>query len=1482
MPRMPLQPCDHCCSNTSSNVTSASENIKLKIMEDKLRNDFANKEHTHEQYLTEEQILEKHYTKEETDSAIQKAAIEGKVDLTGYATEEWVESKKYLTEHQDISGKQDNIEDLEDIREGAALGKTALQEIPAEYITEEELEAKQYLTEHQSLEGYAKESFVEQKVAELVDSAPETLNTLNELAVAINNHEDAYGALLETVGNKADKVHTHEEYLTEEQILEYHYTKEQVDAKIPSLDGYAKTEDIPTDYLKESDLEDYSKFSGSYNDLTDKPEIPSIEGLATENFVKEEINKIEITEAYDDSEIRGLIDEKAGKEHTHEQYASVEHDHEEYLTEHQSLAGYATETFVLAEIAKAQLEGDDVDLSGFATKDDLNTAKAELNAAIENIELKEGPQGPAGKDGADGKDFTYEDFTEEQLEALRGPQGIQGLQGEKGDKGDTGAAGADGKTAFELAQANGFDGDERAWLDSLKGADGQQGEQGPKGDPGKDGRDGLTTAIKIGDAIYVQEDGVINLPEKSELFIVDFNNPNYSEAKTAYEEGKLVVLINAAPDVNSYAMMNYVSDTYITFTKFLMSRSETYGAFNTYYLKNDNTWEIAKEVKLNKVEITADGNLQIGKQLYETPSVDGLASIEYVDNTFTTYEEIKANFMDSEEVAQKISTDIDYSIGLLRDELNSSIGDVSTVAYDAHSLADDAHNLATETSRYAGEIGEQLPGINQYISDVETQAQQASEYASQVSLDIQNLSNSVAADIQSINENKADRTELFSKDYNELYNTPEIPSIDGLATEQFVENKLAELIDAAPETLNTLGELATAISENGDLIETLNSAVADKADKAALEELNTTLGKKIEENTGLYNELNNKVDEIVIPTQISELENDSNFVDEDQVLELIAQNTNATVGIDFTANTTVGYIKEGTFISADMTIGQLLKQMLYCEHDWMPSTCGKPYFCDYCGHDHPTLVTDHQPETYGEDIDATCTYPGSSMGVRCHDCGEILVPSEEIPQLPHEPSDLYLEVEPSCGLEGEEVIRCEHCGEYLERHTIPALEHDWLPWSTVVEPTYESSGWAERFCGRCGISESVELPALAHNYIKSETESYEATCEAAGLLVEICENCQDRKETTIEALGHKYTSEVTLEPTCSEEGIRTYTCSNGCGESYTEAINKLAHKQDVREENRVEPDCTNDGSYEKVTYCTECNEVLNRETINLPALGHDTFSEVTIEPSCTEDGEELIYCNECGEELERHIIPAFGPHENGDWEVTLDPDCEEDGEEVIYCTKCGEEREIRSIPALGHDYGDWVITRQPEVDAPGEQTKTCKRCGNVITEEIPALEPEANYYYLGGFGCDSQQDVPSAWADLEEAGYSAFNPETRAAHYVEEIKRNDAREYTDLIGQHELQWTITAPLGLDEAMTEALEEDVIISESDTFYPAIVIPSNYQVIAWSTDAENTYSLTEQLNNIEISNNYTVYYIELATVAEAYGNKTPTFFITIAEK
>src|SRR5690625_1408781 len=53
-----------------------------------------------------------------------------------------------------------------------------------------------------------------------------------------------------------------------------------------------------------------------------------------------------------------------------------------------------------------------------------------------------------------------------------------------------GGAGADGKSAYEIAVEQGFEGDVNEWLESLKGERGEQGIPGPQGPPGVDGVDG--------------------------------------------------------------------------------------------------------------------------------------------------------------------------------------------------------------------------------------------------------------------------------------------------------------------------------------------------------------------------------------------------------------------------------------------------------------------------------------------------------------------------------------------------------------------------------------------------------------------------------------------------------------------------------------------------------------------------------------------------------------------------------------------------------------------------------------------------------------------------------------------------------------------------------------------------------------------------------------------------------------------------------
>lgn len=50
----------------------------------------------------------------------------------------------------------------------------------------------------------------------------------------------------------------------------------------------------------------------------------------------------------------------------------------------------------------------------------------------------------------------------------------------------------------------------------------------------------------------------------------------------------------------------------------------------------------------------------------------------------------------------------------------------------------------------------------------------------------------------------------------------------------YTDQKIAELVDSAPETLNTLKELASAIETSSDAIELLNTAIGEKADKSEL------------------------------------------------------------------------------------------------------------------------------------------------------------------------------------------------------------------------------------------------------------------------------------------------------------------------------------------------------------------------------------------------------------------------------------------------------------------------------------------------------------------------------------------------------------------------------------------------------------------------------------------------------------------------
>ena len=71
------------------------------------------------------------------------------------------------------------------------------------------------------------------------------------------------------------------------------------------------------------------------------------------------------------------------------------------------------------------------------------------------------------------------------------------------------------------------------------------------------------------------------------------------------------------------------------------------------------------------------------------------------------------------------------------------------------------------------------------------------------------------------------------------------------------------------------------------------------------------------------------------------------------------------------------------------------------------------------------------------------------------------------------------------------------------------------------------------------------------------------------------------------------------------------------------------------EENRKEPTCTTEGSYDKVYYCDNCGVVIGRETLPIPAKGH-SYEAVVTAPTYVADGYTTYTCA-CGDTYQADI-----------------------------------------------------------------------------------------------------------------------------------------------------------------------------------------------------------------------------------------------------
>ncbi len=194
---------------------------------------------------------------------------------------------------------------------------------------------------------------------------------------------------------------------------------------------------------------------------------------------------------------------------------------------------------------------------------------------------------------------------------------------------------------------------------------------------------------------------------------------------------------------------------------------------------------------------------------------------------------------------------------------------------------------------------------------------------------------------------------------------------------------------------------------------------------------------------------------------------------------------------------------------------------------------------------------------------------------------------------------------------------------------------------------------------------------------------------------------------------HNYEFVVT-QPTCTEQGYTTHTCT-GCGDSYVDSyVSALGHKA------FGVATCTQD------VVCSACGEVV------VSATGH-SYNSVITSPTCTEQGYTTHTCSFCGDMQRDTYISQQG---HSYTYVITKPTCTEQGYTTRVCSVCGNVAVDSYVEPLGHSYMS-VITK-PTCETQGYTSHICTICGDVVVDTYVAANGHSYASVVTRPTCETQ------------------------------------------------------------------------------------------------------------------------------------------------
>ena len=229
------------------------------------------------------------------------------------------------------------------------------------------------------------------------------------------------------------------------------------------------------------------------------------------------------------------------------------------------------------------------------------------------------------------------------------------------------------------------------------------------------------------------------------------------------------------------------------------------------------------------------------------------------------------------------------------------------------------------------------------------------------------------------------------------------------------------------------------------------------------------------------------------------------------------------------------------------------------------------------------------------------------------------------------------------------------------------------------------------------------------------TVTKKATCTSEGAEKRTCSVCTYYETRPVAAIGHLYKSVVT-EPTCTQNGYTTHTCTN-CGDVYKDS--------EVEAHGHIAGDWIIDGDSScstgglKHIECTVCGEVLDTAIIN--PKGH-RYSDWIIDkqPTCKTAGSKHKTCTGCGD-VKTEAIKVISHDYSTEWIIDKEATCTENGSKSHHCLVCDDKADVTVITKLGHSFGDWIVTAKPTCTEEGSHSRTCSACGWVENEIVGVI-----------------------------------------------------------------------------------------------------------------------------------------------------------------